>query len=350
MSDFRTAVLETYHRYPVSTMQDIIKFTCQSTFGPAHLLRDTASAVRYVLSEEAGVTDKPSLTLEPLSGGYCRAHLGGELTGRMIACLFLLSAFTAPSPDDTSAVLSERCAVLHDLCRNSELPESWEKDLDAWEASGCPTVHHSEGFRNAYAPAYRVISEDSLRFLPFLRELEIRFRKRDASSPFLIAVDGGSASGKSTFGAALAAAYDANLFHMDDFFLRPEQRTPARFAEPGGNVDYERFHAEVLTPLLSGKAFSYRVFDCRTMALGDTVGVLPKPAAVVEGAYSLHPDFGSPYAISLLMRCAPDVQMARILRRNGEKLARRFRDEWIPMENAYFLACDTENTADFVIK
>ena len=40
---------------------------------------------------------------------------------------------------------------------------------------------------------------------------------------------------------------------MDDFFLRPEQRRPERFAEPGGNVDRERFAAEVLVH--TGPAF-----------------------------------------------------------------------------------------------
>ncbi|MBQ8758231.1 MAG: hypothetical protein IJZ20_00890, partial [Clostridia bacterium] len=61
-----------------------------------------------------------------------------------------------------------------------------------------------------------------------------------------LAVEGGSASGKSTLGALLESVYDCTVFHMDDFFLRPEQRTPERFAEIGGNVDRERFLSEVL--------------------------------------------------------------------------------------------------------
>ena len=39
--------------------------------------------------------------------------------------------------------------------------------------------------------------------------------------------------------------FDCNLFHMDDFFLRMEQRTPDRMKETGGNVDYERFYETV---------------------------------------------------------------------------------------------------------
>ena len=50
-------------------------------------------------------------------------------------------------------------------------------------------------------------------------------------------------------------------------FLQPIQRTPQRMAEPGGNLDRERLIAEVLEPLRAGQQGSYRLFDCRTMAL-----------------------------------------------------------------------------------
>ena len=88
-----------------------------------------------------------------------------------------------------------------------------------------------------------------------------------------VAIDGQCTSGKTTLAAQLAAIYDCNVFHMDDFFLRPEQRTAARFAEVGGNVDYERFYREVLLPLQERQPFSYRPFDCGTFALGDPVCV-----------------------------------------------------------------------------
>ena len=57
----------------------------------------------------------------------------------------------------------------------------------------------------------------------------------------IIAIDGNCTAGKTTLAGMLAEVYDCNVFHMDDFFLRPEQRTPERYAEIGGNVDYERF-------------------------------------------------------------------------------------------------------------
>ena len=92
----------------------------------------------------------------------------------------------------------------------------------------------------------------------------------------IVAIDGKCTSGKTTLASKLVELYDCNVFHMDDFFLRPEQRTPERFAEVGGNVDYERFQEEVLFPLRSGKAFSYRPFDCSTFTLAAPVTVTQK--------------------------------------------------------------------------
>ena len=65
----------------------------------------------------------------------------------------------------------------------------------------------------------------------------------------LVAIDGCCGAGKTTLAAILAEKYDCNVFHMDEFFLRPEQRTARRLAQPGGNVDYERFREEVLSSL-----------------------------------------------------------------------------------------------------
>ena len=40
-----------------------------------------------------------------------------------------------------------------------------------------------------------------------------------------LAIEGGSASGKSTLADMLTQVYDCNVFHTDDFFLQPYQRT-----------------------------------------------------------------------------------------------------------------------------
>lgn len=153
--------------------------------------------------------------------------------------------------------------------------------------------------------------------------------------PVIIAIEGNCTAGKTTLAAALKKEYDCNVFHMDDFFLRPEQRTAERYAQPGGNVDYERFRMEVLEKIKKESPFDYRPFDCSTFALSDEVWVQPKQLTVVEGTYCMHPYFGDVYDLKVFMSITAELQNQRILKRPAF-LHRRFFEEWIPMEQIYF--------------
>ena len=164
----------------------------------------------------------------------------------------------------------------------------------------------------------------------------------------IVAIDGKCTSGKTTLASKLEQIYDCNVFHMDDFFLRPEQRTRSRFAETGGNVDYERFQEEVLLPLKSGKAFSYRPFDCSTFTLAAPVAVAPKKLNIIEGTYSHHPYFGNPYDLKILLTVDEETQRQRILDRPSF-LHKRFFEEWIPMEDRYFDGFAIPGQADFIV-
>ena len=156
----------------------------------------------------------------------------------------------------------------------------------------------------------------------------------DSQDTLIVAIEGSCTSGKSTLAAQLAEIFDCNVFHMDDFFLRPEQRTEERYGQIGGNVDYERFQNEVLTPLLTGKEFSYRPFDCKTFTLSDAIPVTPKKLNIIEGSYSMHPYFGDSYNLKILLTVDPETQRQRVLQR-PVFLHERFFTQWIPMENAY---------------
>lgn len=168
------------------------------------------------------------------------------------------------------------------------------------------------------------------------------------SDRVIVAIDGKCASGKTTLAAKLAEHYDCNLFHMDDFFLRPQQRTPERFAEAGGNIDYERFLEEVLIPLQAGEAFCYRPFDCGSFTLSAPVPVVPKRLNIIEGTYSHHPYFGNPYELKIFLTVTPQLQRERILRRPAF-LHQRFFEEWIPMENHYFDHFQISGNCDLVL-
>ena len=172
--------------------------------------------------------------------------------------------------------------------------------------------------------------------------------KTQEKTPFLVAIDGRCGSGKSTLGGELQKIFDCNLFQMDDFYLRPEQRTPERYAEPGGNVDYERFLEDVLVPVRDGIEFSYRPFDCNIWNLGEAVQASPHAVNIVEGSYSLHPLLREFYDYKIFLDISKEEQMRRIVRRNGEEKALEFRDRWIPLEELYFAKYNVHELCDYV--
>ena len=157
-------------------------------------------------------------------------------------------------------------------------------------------------------------------------------------------------SGKTTLAALLGRIYDCQTFHMDDFFLPIPLRTAERYAQPGGNVHYERVADEVLPHLHDNAAFEYRIFDCSCMDYGVMRNVAASEWRIVEGSYSFHPALGNYADLRVFCLIAPEEQRARILRRNGERMARMFAERWVPLEEKYFKAFDTRGSADIVLR
>ena len=164
-------------------------------------------------------------------------------------------------------------------------------------------------------------------------EIDIMLKTKES---VIVAIDGRCASGKTTLASELQKKLNCNVIHMDDIFLRPEQRTEERLAEIGGNVDYERFSEEVLKPLQANKEFEYRPFDCHTLDFKPAIRVVPNKITVIEGSYSCNPVFGKYYDINLFLDADKELQLMRIKTRNGEDALEIFKKKWIPSEEKYF--------------
>ena len=166
----------------------------------------------------------------------------------------------------------------------------------------------------------------------------------------IIALDGRCCSGKTTFAGELQKKYNCNLIHMDDFFLRPEQRTAKRYRTPGGNIDYERFLEEVLIPVSKGESFIYRKFDCKLMKISEGEEVNFSPITIVEGSYSCHPDLRNYYDLKIFLDINAQEQTDRIINRNGIENAQIFKEKWIPLEELYFKECGVMECCDMCIE
>ena len=217
--------------------------------------------------------------------------------------------------------------------------------LKSYRAAGCPAVHHSEAYRRAYHPAYRVVKKAYADFLSAFIAID---KLTAEKAPVTVAIDGLCGSGKTTFAALLQSVYDCNLFHADDFYLPMPMRTPERYATPGGNVHWERILSDILEQIPKNESFSYRMFDCGVMDLGDAVQVTPKTLNILEGSYSTHPELIGRYDLKIFLKTSPETQSARILKRNGPSRHKMFVEKWIPLENLYFTSYPVEKQCDLV--
>ena len=188
-----------------------------------------------------------------------------------------------------------------------------------------------------------------VRFQPVVEALQ-KLAEEKTKEPIIVAIDGKCASGKTTLGYYLKNEFDANLFHMDDFFLQAHQRTDERLAEVGGNVDYERFKEDVLEPVKNAKTVVYQKFDCCTMTLGEAENILPKHINVIEGSYSQHPFFGEIFDLKVFMDISQEEQIENVRKRNGEEKLKIFLEKWIPKEEAYFKAFGIKNQSDIIVE
>ena len=165
----------------------------------------------------------------------------------------------------------------------------------------------------------------------------------------IVAIDGNCTSGKTTLASQLAANYDCNVFHMDDFFLPFERKTPERLAEPGGNVDRERFYREVILRYKESEPITYGVYDCSCGQIARLRSAAQAPLLIVEGSYCLHPLMADAYDLKVFSTCPADVQSQRILQRDGETFHRHFIEEWIPMENRYFEVFKISDQSEIIL-
>ena len=168
-------------------------------------------------------------------------------------------------------------------------------------------------------------------------------------SKIVIGIDGRCGSGKTTLASELGSVFHANVFHLDDYFLRKEQRTAERYAEPGGNVDRERFFEEIGCKLHTDEDIVYAPFDCETMQIQEEICVKQTKVTVIEGSYSMHPYLRDLYDLRIFLDIDYDLQIKRIKKRNPDSV-KMFIDKWIPLEEKYFSYFDIEKQCDIILK
>ena len=330
-------------RYPKMQIRDVAKLIFQNEFGGGHMIADANMSLRRIQEEYqllAPAIQYQTLTTESIGNGMSRIYLSALSYGLQPTVLNEMFVQSANNKKGTIENLERKLKEFLDACSSGSLPFSEEEVLsflNDWKSKGYPAISHSSVYRDSYQPAYRVIEDSYLRVFEVIKKVTEQFSNTNTNLPYIIAIDGMSGSGKSTLADLLYKNFpESNLFHMDDYFLQPHQRTEQRLHEAGGNVDYERFKMEILDSLENKEGLTYRRYDCCSQSLVSPVHVPWKPLVIIEGSYSHHPYFENIYHLKIFCRISSQEQLERIRKRNGDKMLLRFENEWIPKETAYF--------------
>lgn len=154
--------------HPSMTPQDIAKLCYQAAHGAEHLLSDLDRARRYLEHELESTEADGNLPLtEPISDAVSRVNLAPwkarELSAETLFDLFAATARVSGAGDDRLvAYLKEVSAYLS--ANQTHIPsDEWQSFLAWYNSQGRPAVHHSEAYRMAEKPAYRIVLRELLR-------------------------------------------------------------------------------------------------------------------------------------------------------------------------------------------
>ena len=164
----RSILLAHARRYPLMEPRDAVKLIYQNEFGGGHMIHDESACLDFLRREYESVKQHPGLPLlEEIGSEIVRINLaaldhhGYPLVS--VGTAFLHSAAVHQGNMDS---FLDKLSILRELTADGKMPFSprdLETYLESYATAGYPAVSHSETYRNAYHPAYRVIRKE---FLP----------------------------------------------------------------------------------------------------------------------------------------------------------------------------------------
>jgi uridine kinase len=198
---------------------------------------------------------------------------------------------------------------------------------------------------------------DDVSKIPQYRELRQRIRAllTDRATPLIVALDGRSGVGKSTWASMIAEEFSGVVIPGDDFFSGgadcawDAKSTKEKVADC---IDWKRVRKEVLEPLLSGRAATWHPFD---FAAG--IGLSSKiekrdtaPLIILDGAYSCRPELADLVDLAVLIEMTDDkLRRKRLLLREGHDFMESWHKRWDSAEEYYFTQVVNRSRFDLIV-
>ena len=158
-------LLEQLKNHPSMEPQDIVKLCYQAAYGAEHLLTDIDKARQYLFAEFDGVEPADIPVYEPISDLYCRVNIAGwkyhGLSKEELFDIFRRSALVLGTRGDFQELMDEYLETVKHALGREQLLEL-RNYLEQYYRQGVRPVHHSEKYRRAEKPHYRVVRRELL--------------------------------------------------------------------------------------------------------------------------------------------------------------------------------------------
>lgn len=185
---------------------------------------------------------------------------------------------------------------------------------------------------------------------------DVMRRSRKLLRPVVVAIDGGSGAGKSTFAGRLAESLTRDglptaVIAGDDFFQGGvELRADAPALRAAQCIDAVR-QRSVLEALRSEQLATWYAFDWEKFdgALQTTPTVCsPRPVVVLEGVYSARPELVDLIDVRVLLNVPKSVRLERLVTREGS--LGPWELQWHEAEDYYFEHVLSADWFDLVVE
>jgi uridine kinase len=208
-------------------------------------------------------------------------------------------------------------------------------------------IEHTESFLKKNTESYFIVNQKYLDKMSVISEID---QLNKITNKAFVAIDGNATSGKTTFSNFLLDIFDCNVFHMDDYLMKPQVNSLDPYSFYASNINFSRLEEEVVHPYHQQCDSMHQLLDLKNHQLSSPVKTTYKPITIIEGAYSMHPYIEKEYQLKIFMKTSYLKQIKRIYKRNGFKRLMVFVKKWIPMENTYFRDLEIAKHADIIIK
>lgn len=161
MNELQTIIQHHFQQYPLMQPQDLVKLLYQNVFGGGHMISDPyASLLRLQTELKTLDSSVPTELFEPIGNGLVRVSLHVVPQGLLTACqlndLFVASA--NKQRGSTKQFVAILDTVEEQVCslQGPLFIHAFQSYLEHYRKAGYPMVSHSDIYRKAYHPAYRV--------------------------------------------------------------------------------------------------------------------------------------------------------------------------------------------------